>query len=116
MTTSTDTTRQFLHPDAVAVRYFAVGARMLASGSVATIDYAGKVVEILPAAEWEALTEGGDPFAEPRCCVICDGAGHAYPVGYEVDAAGNDVQMLTGGGPCPLEDRGYADGADGIWR
>ena len=30
---------------------------------------------------------------EPRCCSICDAPGHGYP----------------GGGPCPLEDRGWAD-------
>jgi hypothetical protein len=35
---------------------------------------------------------------EPPCCTICDAIGHGYP----------------GGGPCPLEDRGYD--TDGIWR
>lgn len=33
-----------------------------------------------------------------RSCSICDAIGHGYP----------------GGGPCPLEDRGYD--TDGIWR
>ena len=30
---------------------------------------------------------------EGLCCLICDGLGHGYP----------------GGGPCPLEERGYED-------
>lgn len=39
-------------------------------------------------------------YDEGPTCSICDGLGHGYP----------------GGRPCPLEDRGYSDGADGVWR
>jgi len=45
-----------------------------------------------------------DPYDGPDwddgpCCSICDGLGHGYP----------------GGGPCPLEDRGYWDDPRGDW-
>lgn len=39
------------------------------------------------------------PWEGPTCS-ICDGLGHGYP----------------GGGPCPLEDRGYDDGPGFAWE
>lgn len=37
-----------------------------------------------------------EPDEDGRFCSICDALGHGYP----------------GGGPCPLEDRGYWDPPD----
>lgn len=46
--------------------------------------------------------DGWDQEEEGPTCSICDGLGHGYP----------------GAGPCPLEDRGWADSFDddrGVW-
>lgn len=51
--------------------------------------------------DWTAALEAAFGYEdEGPTCSICDGLGHGYP----------------GGRPCPLEDRGYSDGADGVWR
>ena len=39
-------------------------------------------------------------YEEPRCCSMCDAPGHGFP----------------GGGPCPLEDRGWAEGPGHAWE
>ena len=73
--------------------------KTLRSGALALLDDKGRVFKILTGEDaefyWEAKAEAGLVY-----CSICDGIGHGQP-GY---------------GPCPLEDRGYADGSDGIWR
>lgn len=44
-------------------------------------------------ADWTMEDLNPDVFDEGPTCSICDGLGHGYP----------------GGGPCPLEDRGWGD-------
>jgi hypothetical protein len=83
--------------------WFAMDARELSNGAMAIVDHAGRVLEIVrgamadDAAEWAAQVE--------HTCPMCDGLGHAYPVGREHFTNGTS-RIITGGGPCPLEERG----------
>jgi hypothetical protein len=42
---------------------------------------------------------------DPGRCIICDGVGHAYIVGWH-EVPGKGMQPIIGGGPCPLEEPG----------
>lgn len=71
--------------------------RRLASGRVAVLDDDGRAVMIVDPDTADDLTRADEDDyrweAEAGFCSICDGLGHGYP----------------GGGPCPLEDRGYGE-------
>ena len=45
---------------------------------------------------------------EGGTCIICDGVGHAYIVGWH-EVPGKGTQPIIGGGPCPLEEPGGWD-------
>lgn len=77
------------------------GARRIASGSVAVTDYFGRVLRIVPAGPDADLTLEMAAKAE-AACIVCDGLGHAFIIGWETFDNG-DSRPITGGGPCPLE-------------
>jgi hypothetical protein len=82
-----------IHPEEVT------GQRVIASGRVALLGDKGRVLAIVTPDEADDIAryEGW----EGRTCSLCDAVGHGYP----------------GAGPCPLEDRGWADQADDDgWR
>lgn len=54
--------------------------------------------------EAEAAEQWG-PDYEERTCIICDGVGHAYIIGWH-EVPGKGTQPITAGGPCPLEEQG----------
>jgi len=60
--------------------------RRLASGTEVWVNEAG--VACFPDDVWDPVWDDGPT------CSLCDGLGHGYP----------------GGGPCPLEERGWDDG------
>lgn len=81
--------------DSFAAYVAAAVIRVLASGSVAYADAAGRVLAVVPAAVHAGYVAAEEAQAdEGPTCSICDGVGHGYP----------------GGGPCPLEMRGNYDG------
>lgn len=70
--------------------------RILASGAVAVLDAKGLVIEIAPKCPICSGIghDADDCYAyEGPHCSLCDALGHGYP----------------GGGPCPLEERGWED-------
>lgn len=60
-----------------------------------------------PEEEWEQEHEG-------PTCIICDGVGHNYIVGWH-EVPGKGTQPIIGGGTCPIEDdpRGWDPRDDG---
>jgi hypothetical protein len=78
----------------------------LASGNFAAVRYDGTVEGIYP--EDDPFVADFPYAAAERTCIICDGLGHAYIIGWEVFDNGTS-RPVTGGGPCPLEDRGWDD-------
>lgn len=67
--------------------------RQFASGKVAHVQADGsfRVLDPVEAANLDEYVYGPAEDPDVRYCSLCDGVGHGYP----------------GGGPCPLEERGY---------
>jgi len=84
------------------VEFFAHGFRILASGVVAVVDCHGKCIRIVDGAEADHVLDYFDEGGPELACIVCDGLGHAYPVGRETFTNGTS-RIITGGGPCPLE-------------
>lgn len=85
------------------VEFFALDARVLASGAVAMLDHAGRVLRLISGPEADDILDRLDDDGPPElACIVCDGLGHAYPIGREYFTNG-DSRIITGGGSCPLE-------------
>lgn len=82
------------------IEWFPMDVRELRNGALAIVDHVGRVLEIVRGAEADDAAEWASQ-AE-HACQMCDGLGHAFPIGRETFTNGTS-RLITGGRPCPLE-------------
>lgn len=100
----------YIHSENSTITYCPFDVKTLASGNLAVVDYFGKVLRIVTDPE-EADQEAEAASMAEHSCVMCDGLGHAFIIGWEHFDNGTS-RVVLGGGSCPLEDRGWMDQDD----